>query len=163
MVDKSFSSEITTAPYSLSLNTTTLTEGVHTISATARDAVGNTANATSVSITVSNIIPDTIAPTISLTSPTSGATVSDSITLLQVHLIMLVLLEFNFLIDGNPFEGELTSSPYSLSLNTNTLTNGVHTISATARDAAGIQLLRYRFRSLSRMLRHLLRLLRILF
>ena len=74
-----FEGELTSSPYSLSLNTNTLTNGVHAISATARDAAGNTTTTLSVSVTVSNIILDTIPPTISLTSPANGQSVSGTI------------------------------------------------------------------------------------
>jgi hypothetical protein len=47
-------SEITGAPFSTSLNTTTLSNGSHTLGAVARDAAGNMVSATVLSINVSN-------------------------------------------------------------------------------------------------------------
>ena len=49
--------EDTTAPYSVSWNTTTATNGTHTLTAIARDAAGNTTTSTSVSVTVDNATP----------------------------------------------------------------------------------------------------------
>ena len=46
--------EITTAPFTLNLDTTVLSDGPHTFSAIARDSAGNTSTATGVTITVSN-------------------------------------------------------------------------------------------------------------
>ena len=46
--------EVTTAPCSVSWNTTTAANGTHTLTAVARDAAGNTATSASVSVTVSN-------------------------------------------------------------------------------------------------------------
>ena len=47
----------TTSPYSASLNTTTVTNGSHTLGARAYDAAGNVGNATNVTVTVSNALP----------------------------------------------------------------------------------------------------------
>lgn len=68
--------EDTTAPYSFSWDSTTATNGVHTLSAVACDAAGNTATATNVTVTVSNVVLDTTAPTVSFLAPVNGATVS---------------------------------------------------------------------------------------
>src|SRR4029077_8357589 len=46
--------EDTTGPYSIVWNSTTVSNGSHTLSAIARDAAGNTATATAVAVTVSN-------------------------------------------------------------------------------------------------------------
>jgi YD repeat-containing protein len=42
-----------------------------------------------------------------------------------------------FLVDGTPLAAEDTAAPYSASWNTTTATNGTHTLTALARDAAG--------------------------
>ena len=47
----------TTSPYSMSVNTTTVTNGSHTFGARAYDAAGNVGNATNVTATVSNTPP----------------------------------------------------------------------------------------------------------
>jgi hypothetical protein len=52
----------TTSPYSTSLNTTTVTNGSHTLGARAYDAAGNTGNATNATVTVLNTPPATPAP-----------------------------------------------------------------------------------------------------
>jgi hypothetical protein len=67
--------EDTVAPYSMAWSSTTATNGVHLISATARDAAGNTSTAPPVSVTVSNTPVDTTAPTITSKAPGAGATV----------------------------------------------------------------------------------------
>ena len=66
----------TSNPYSLSLNTTTLSNGTHTLSAVARDAAGNTRTSANVSVTVDNSLP-----TVSLTAPAAGALVAGTISL----------------------------------------------------------------------------------
>ena len=59
------SSPDTVAPYSITWNTTTTTNGTHTLSAQAKDAANNTGTAANVSVTVSNAT-DTTPPTITL-------------------------------------------------------------------------------------------------
>jgi hypothetical protein len=51
---QNYGSEDTAAPYSITIGTTALSNGSHTIAARARDAAGNAAVATAVSVTVSN-------------------------------------------------------------------------------------------------------------
>ena len=49
--------EDTTSPYSISWNTTTASNGTHTLQARARDTSGNTATTTAISVTVDNLAP----------------------------------------------------------------------------------------------------------
>jgi hypothetical protein len=61
----------TTAPYSISWDSTAVANGTHTLSARAADAAGNATTATAVTVTVANA--DTMAPTVSSVSPASLA------------------------------------------------------------------------------------------
>ncbi len=121
------------SPYSISWNTTTVTNGNHTLTARARDAAGNTTTSTSVAVTVNN---DVTAPTVSMTAPAAGnvtgtisvsATASDNIGVAGVQ----------FLLDGAALGAEDVATPFSISWNTATTSNGSHTLTARARDAAG--------------------------
>src|SRR4029453_8639147 len=67
--------EDTVSPYSVTWNSKTAANGSHTLTALARDAAGNTNTSTPVSVTVNNPA-DTTPPTVSITAPVSGATVS---------------------------------------------------------------------------------------
>ena len=67
--DVNIGAEDTTTPYSTTLKTTTLTNGTHNLTATARDIAGNTAS-NSIIVMVSNII-DTTAPVLSNLRATS--------------------------------------------------------------------------------------------
>src|SRR6266699_5702411 len=69
--------EDTTAPYSISWNTTTASNGSHTLIAVARDLLGLQYTSNSVSVTVFN---DSTPPTVSITAPANGATVSGTIS-----------------------------------------------------------------------------------
>src|SRR3989344_995778 len=87
---------------------------------------------------------DTIKPTVSLTAPADGATVSGTVTLSanasdpstgsgQVSGVAGV----QFRVDGANVGAEDATAPYSISWNSTTATNGTHNIRAVARDAAG--------------------------
>src|SRR5438093_1331386 len=125
-----------TASYSCSWDTTTTTNASHTISATATDAAGNTGTAPVVSVTVSNVPPDTTPPTISITAPASGATVSGTVSVTASASDNVGVTAVTILIDGTTLCVD-TTSPYSCSWDTTKATNASHTISATATDAAG--------------------------
>jgi Chitobiase/beta-hexosaminidase C-terminal domain len=72
----------TTAPYSVSWDSTTLADQVVSVSARAYDTAGNTSVAVSQMETVANSVPlDTVAPTVSITSPMSAAAVNGSVAL----------------------------------------------------------------------------------
>ena len=132
------SAEDTAAPYALSWNTTTASNGSHTLSARARDAAGNVTLSTSVTVTVSNVAPDTAPPTVSMTAPANGATVSGTTVPVTANASDNVGVSgVQFLLDGANLGVEDTISPYSISWNTTTATNGSHTLTARARDAAG--------------------------
>jgi Big-like domain-containing protein/exo-rhamnogalacturonan lyase-like protein len=128
--------EDTAAPFSVSWNTTTAGNGSHTLSAIARDAANNKTTA-SVTVTVNNPVPDTTPPTVSITSPATGATVSATISVSANASDNVGVAGVQFQLDGANLGAEDTASPYSTSWNTTAATNGTHTLSAIARDAAG--------------------------
>ncbi len=81
--------------------------------------------------------PDAIAPTVSITAPTNGATVSGTITVSASASDNVGVVGVQFKLDGANLGTEDTTSPYSISWNSTTTTNGSHSLTATARDAAG--------------------------
>jgi len=120
------------SPYSLALNSATLANGSHNLTAKAFDAAGNTKTSTAVAFTISNVASDTTAPTVSASeSGTSGtislaATATDNVGVTKVE----------FYVDG-VLKGSDASSPYALSLDSTSLSNASHTLTAKAYDAAG--------------------------
>lgn len=83
---------------------------------------------------------DTTPPTISLTAPANNATISGlSVTVSATASDNVGVAGVQFKLNGANLGGEDTSAPYSIALNTTTLINGTHTLSAVARDAAGNQ------------------------
>jgi len=113
----------------------TLSPGSNTITVVATDN-GPAQNATTVRITV---VYDSIAPTVAITSPTTGATVSGTITVTATASDNVGVVGVGVLVDGGPLGAEVTEPPYSVSWNTLSVTDGSHVLSAVARDAAGNQ------------------------
>src|SRR5712671_4384569 len=136
-----FGAEDTSAPYSVSWNTTTASNGSHTIAAIARDAAGNRTPSATVTVTVNNAPPppppDATPPTVRITAPANGATVPATVTITASASDNVGVAGVQFQIDGANFGAEDTSAPYSISWNTTSASNGSHTIAAIARDAAG--------------------------
>ena len=82
---------------------------------------------------------DTTAPTVSITSPSSGSTVSGTVTLSANASDNVGVVGVQFKLDGQKLGVENTASPYSYIWSTIQSLNGSHTLTATARDAAGNQ------------------------
>jgi hypothetical protein len=81
---------------------------------------------------------DPTPPTVSLTAPTTGATVSGSAVTLSANASDNVGVSgVQFKVDGSNVGAEDTASPYSTTWDSRLATNGSHTITAVARDAAG--------------------------
>ncbi len=80
---------------------------------------------------------DTTPPTVSLTAPASGATVSGTIPVSATASDNLGVSGVQFKLDGVNLQAEDATSPYSINWNTTSSTNGSHTLVAVARDAAG--------------------------
>src|SRR5207253_2780627 len=81
--------------------------------------------------------PDTTPPSVSLTAPSAGATVSGTITVSASASDNVGVVGVQFKLDGANLGAEVTTAPYALSWNTTTATNAAHTLTAVARDAAG--------------------------
>lgn len=80
---------------------------------------------------------DTTPPSVSLTAPANGATVSGTVTISANASDNVGVTGVQFKVDGNNVGAQDTTSPYSVAWNTTTFTNGSHTITAVASDAAG--------------------------
>ena len=81
---------------------------------------------------------DTTPPVVTVTAPANGATVSGTITLTATATDPDSPVSFvQFLVDGASAGPQVTSAPYSTSLDTTTLTNGSHTVAAAAQDPSG--------------------------
>jgi hypothetical protein len=82
--------------------------------------------------------PDTTLPSVSLTAPAANTTVSGTsgqVSATASDNVGVVGVQFQ--LDGANLGNEDTSAPFSMPWNTTTASNGTHTVSAVARDAAG--------------------------
>jgi hypothetical protein len=80
--------------------------------------------------------PDTIPPTVSMTAPADGTTVSGTVTLSATASDNVLVAGVQFKVDGSLIGSEITSPPFTTTWNTATATNGPHTLTAIARDSA---------------------------
>ena len=108
--------------------------GLNTLSVTAV-AGSHMVYGLSVSATIP---PDTTAPTVSLTTPANGATVSGSaVTVSAAASDNIGVVGVQFKLNGAHLGAEDTSSPYSIVWDTTGASNGAASLTAVARDAAG--------------------------
>jgi subtilisin family serine protease len=119
--------------YSTSWNTAAEPTGVHYLTARAFDAAGNSATSQTVTVTV---VRDTQPPTVSISAPTAGATLSGAVTISADTTDETGVTKVEFFVDGTLL-GSDTSSPFSYPWNTQTAANGSHTLTARAIDAYG--------------------------
>src|SRR5438477_7291682 len=78
------------------------------------------------------------APTVSITSPDSGANVGGTTSVTATASDDVGVAGVQFRVDGVNAGPEVTAPPYSTSWNTTNASNGPHTLTAVARDAAGL-------------------------
>jgi len=127
----------TTSPYTCSLDTTTLPDGLYDLRVLATDVAGNTAT----SATVSARRIDNTAPTVMLGDP--GAFVRATITLTATPADAgsgVASVTIQRAPNGmSTWTGvcTVTTSPYSCTLNTTGLADGGYDLRAVATDAAG--------------------------
>jgi hypothetical protein len=122
------------APYSFKWDSTTVPNGAHQYKIVAYDAAGLT-DTTTYTINVKN--GDTISPTVSITSPTDGATITGSHSFVATASDNVGIAKVVFTVDGSTVIGTQVNAPYSFSWDTTALANGSHTLTAKAYDAAG--------------------------
>jgi hypothetical protein len=112
--------------------------GVYTVTLTVTDNLGATSTA-SVSATVT-ALADTTPPTVSMTAPTGGSTISSTITIsasASDNVGGSGVASVQFYRDSGISLGTVTTAPYSLSFDSTTIPNGSHSFYATATDRAG--------------------------
>lgn len=80
---------------------------------------------------------DTTPPTITLTGPANGATVSGTVTVSATASDNVGVTGVQFKVGSTNIGAEDVTGPYAVAWNTTTLPNGVHTLTALAKDAAG--------------------------
>ena len=136
-VDGALKAADTSSPYSYVMDTTQLTNSVHTLAAKAYDAAGNAGQSAAVSITVSNPVPDTTAPTVSaFTIPTAAAALTVAVTAFTATDNVAVA---GYLLTESAAAPAAVAAGWSASAPTNHTfaSAGAKTLYAWAKDAAG--------------------------
>ncbi|MEJ8820092.1 Ig-like domain-containing protein [Lacibacter sp. H407] len=142
-IDGKVVSTSTTLPFTNTWNSGTVTNGNHTVTVTAKDGKGNSASA-SIQVSVNNVTAgDITAPSVDITSPVNGTTYEANTNLNisssasdNVGVASLSISINNVVVSTS------ASASTSYSWNTSTAASGFHTITATAKDAAGNQSVR---------------------
>lgn len=122
------------APYSWNWDSNTVSDGNQSLKAVAYDLAGNSSQST-ISVTVRNT-NDTTAPTVAITSPSSGTKIGAKLNVSVSASDNVGVTRVELYLDGD-FVGTDTAAGYSFSLNTRKISNGTHTLVAKAYDAAG--------------------------
>jgi C1A family cysteine protease len=134
-VDGTLVSSLTAGPYDFSWNADAVSIGNHIVSVMAIDAAGNSATS-SITIAVNAPAIDVTATSVNIITPTNGATLS-GVASVQVSASDNVgVASVELLLDDKSM-GSLSAAPYTFSIDTATVANGTHTLSARAMDAAG--------------------------
>lgn len=130
------------AATSFSWDTTTCPNGSCTLAAKAYDSAGNVGTSAPVTVSVNNAppppppTPDTLAPTVQVTSPTNGTKVAKSAMVASSASDNVGVTRLDMLVDGKLYKSSSTGS-LSFSWNTSKLGRGSHTLQGVAYDAAG--------------------------
>jgi poly(hydroxyalkanoate) depolymerase family esterase len=136
-IDGSLKSTISAPPYDYTWNSAKSTNGNHNITAKAYDAAGNVGISSPISVRVSGGIEDKEKPTVSISSPSDGDSVSGSVTIsANAKDNSGVVTKVEFYIDQT-LKGTATSSPYNFIWDSSQVSDGNHTIYAEAYDPAG--------------------------
>jgi hypothetical protein len=105
-----------------------------------QDAASNP-NTNDLAITFSVATPaDSTPPTVTMTSPSNGTTVSATVTVSATATDNVGVVGVQFLLNGATLGAEDTTAPYSVAWNTTAVANGTYSLSARARDAATNQM-----------------------
>jgi hypothetical protein len=130
-----FGSPIMSSPYTASWDSTSVSNGPHTITAIATDASNNQASAT-ITVTV-NQTTDTVPPTVSLTAPANNSMLAGTLTFSANASDNVAVANILFSVDGTPVGNPVTTAPYQVTWDSSKLPDGTHTIAAKATDPSG--------------------------
>jgi len=122
----------TASPYAFSWDTTSLAAGTYTLMAKAYDAAGNVNQSSS---TV-NVVKDTIAPAVTMTSPANNATLSGTVTVSSSASDNVGVTLVEFYSNGVLLYAS-NVAPYNYNWDTTKVANGNYSLYSIAKDNAG--------------------------
>ena len=118
--------------WQLGFNSLSVSNGSFALKAIACDQAGNCTTASN-TVIISNTLPDLTPPTVNITSPSDGQTVSGAITFSANVSDNVKVASTSFYID-NTLLNTKTIQPYSTQFNTLSYTNGPHQLKVVASD-----------------------------
>jgi Bacterial Ig domain len=123
-----------TTSWSFALDTRSLVDGAHTVTARAKDAAGNATTA-SVRFTSSNA--DTTPPVVTISAPSGGATLGGTVSVSGTAADTGGLAGVSVSVDGGLYQPATGTSSWTDGLDTTSLADGTHTVTARAIDTSG--------------------------
>jgi hypothetical protein len=114
-----------------------LAPGTYYYRVTAEDAAGNVGLPSNEA--AGTALPDTLVPTVSITAPANGSTLSGTVTITATATDDQGVAGVRFRVDGADLGAEDMTTPYSRPWDTWLFPNGTHVLTAVARDVAGNQ------------------------
>ena len=120
-------SYLATVPYTLNTG-----DGAKTLYCWYKDSANNISTSSQDAITL-----DATSPTITISSPTSGSTLSATVTISASATDSSGISGVSFKLDGASLGQEDATSPYELSWDTTTAAKGSHSLTAIVTDGAG--------------------------
>jgi hypothetical protein len=117
-----------------SWDTTTTTNGTHWLAAQTTGPTGRVGTSAVVPVTVAN--SSAAPPTVQITSPGAGSTVSATVTISATAASSETINSVTFNVDNSPI-GTVTTPPYLISWDTQTVGTGLHSLTASATDILG--------------------------
>src|SRR5207237_642860 len=91
---------------------------------------------TAVGIVKVGVIPDIVNPSVNISAPAADSTVSGIVTIEAAASDNVGVTRVQFFVDDIEIGNDIVA-PFSISWDTRTVADGLHTVSALARDAAG--------------------------
>ncbi|HET7487726.1 MAG TPA: Ig-like domain-containing protein [Acidimicrobiales bacterium] len=125
-----------TSSWSAAVGTSTLANGSHAIAATATDTAGNRATAT-VTVTVANPVADTTPPSVAIATPAAGASVSGTLAAGGSAADDVAVARVEIRVDAGSFQPAGGTSSWTAAIDTTTLADGAHILTARATDGSG--------------------------
>ncbi|MEO8276869.1 MAG: Ig-like domain-containing protein [Thermoanaerobaculia bacterium] len=124
-------------PLGWTWNSRNYSNGSHQLRVRATDGCGNVALSPITTVTVSNAVP---APTVLISLPAAGSTVSGSVQIAAEASDRNAINRVEFFADGG-LVGTDSASPYATAWNTLSGATGAHSLSARAFNASGVSTL----------------------
>ncbi len=119
-------------------DTTAVSNGTHTLTAVAYDAAGNKSTS-SVTVNVSNVVADKTAPVVAFTTPVTGDSLGKVSTIKITATDNVAVTRVVTSVDGTVIRDASAVNDYGWGTrwDTTAVSNGTHTLTAVAYDAAG--------------------------